>query len=483
MGKDKDGRFHPAKGKPSGIHKEEGLGLRRSMDPSELERDEQMTARYTPVNEDELSPDVRVRHPNRNTTRGQDFSTSQSTTYKSRQQTQTEEFTKTVAEELPGIIHKDLFNYLASYKAEICASILMPTHPSGVEVNEQQDLITFKNALQQIEKILQQRNADPARIKSMLQPGYDLLRDDQLWKNLSKGLAVYISDGFFKFMRLADTVKNELLVNSTFSVSSLVPMMVRKEYFYLLVISKKKPQFYRADPFGIEHIPIDEMPEGVDDVVHFENKDDQKLFRAGSGDKGGANFHGLGSGKPDDKQNVAMFLEEVDDTLWKTHLHYSTAPLLLAGLDHYIPIYRSVSDYNNIWPEGLTGNHRMEDPNDLHAQAMNIMRPYFDQKLQKALDEYGNKSATDLTSVNSYKIIPAAFYGKVAKLFVQKDVQIWGTFNEQTNELKVFSSMKDGAENLADRAAAKTIQNGGDVFIMDKDKMPEPGELAAIFRY
>jgi hypothetical protein len=66
---------------------------------------------------------------------------------------------------------------------------------------------------------------------------------------------------------------------------------------------------------------------------------------------------------------------------------------------------------------------------------------------------------------------------------VQKDVQIWGAFNEETNELKVFSAMKDGAENLADRAAAKTIQNGGEVFVMDKDTMPEPGELAAIFRY
>ena len=66
---------------------------------------------------------------------------------------------------------------------------------------------------------------------------------------------------------------------------------------------------------------------------------------------------------------------------------------------------------------------------------------------------------------------------------MQKDVQIWGTFNEETNELKVFGAMKDGAENLADRAAAKTIQNGGEVFVMEKDKMPEPGELAAIFRY
>ena len=439
--------------------------------------------KYTPLHGDEISPDVHVMHHNRNTGKGEDFSRTGDASSKSRQQTLNEEFTKTIPEELPGIIDKDLFNYLSAYKADVCVSILLPTHASGVEVNEQVDFIAFKNALQQVEKTLQQKNIETTRVRKILKPAYEMLRDDKLWKTLSKGLVLYFSDDFFKFIRLAGPVKNEILVNSTFSVSALVPFMVRKEYFYLLVISKKTPQLYRADAFGIEHIPVDEMPLAVDDVVHFENKDDQKLFRAGGGDKGGANYHGIGSGKPDEKQNVAAFLEEVDDTIWKSHLHYSTVPLLLAGLDHHIPIYRSVSDYNNIWPEALTGNHKMEDPHELHERAMEIMRPYFGRSLQRALEEYGNKSATDLTSVNSYKIIPAAFYGKISRLFVQKDVQIWGAFNEETNELKVFSTMKDGAENLADRAAAKTIQNGGEVFVMDKDTMPEPGELAAIFRY
>lgn len=484
MGKDKEGKFHPAKGKPSGANKQEGLGLRKTLDPDQLERDEQLTARYTPVNEDTLSPDVHLLHPNRNTSKGENSARLQDPSNKSRQESETESFSTAEPEELIGIIHKDLFNYLSSYQADVCVSILLPTHSAGVEVNEQVDMIAFKNNLQQVEKTLQQKNIDAVRIKKMLQPGYDLLRDDAFWKNQSQGLAVYMSDDFFKFIRLSGTIPQEILVNSSFLVSPLVPFMVRKEFFYLLVVSKKNSKFYRADAFGIEHIPVDELPTGVDDVVRFENKDDQKLFRTGGqGNKGAANFHGMGAGKPDEKQHIAVYLEEVDDTLWKSHLHYSTAPLLLAGLDHLIPIYRSVSDYKHIWPEALTGNYQAEDINSLYREAMTVMQPYFDQNLQKALNDYGNKSATPLTSASIREVIPAAFYGKISHLFVEKDAHIWGTFKEDTNELTIFQEMKDGAENLADKATAKTIQNGGEVFILDKGKMPDSAELAAIFRY
>lgn len=484
MGKDREGKFHTPKGKPSGANKEEGLGLRQTFDPADLDRDQEITERYTPLGPDELSPDVHVRHPNRNTGKREDFSRTEDTTFKSREQTFTEDNAKTEPEELVPIIPKDLFTFLSSYQSDACVSILLPTHPAGVEVNEQVDMIEFKNALQQVEKSLIQKNIDVLRIKKMLEPGYDLVRDDKFWRMQSAGLAVYISDDFFKFIRLNGTINKEILVNNSFCVSSLIPFMVRKEFFYLLVISKKDVKFYKADSFGIEHIPVDELPTGVDDVVRFENKDDQKLFRTGSSGKmGAANFHGIGAGKPDEKQHIAIYLEEVDDTLWKTHLHYSTAPLLLAGLDHLIPIYRSVSDYKYLWPEALTGNHKYEDDNKLYVQAMEIMQPYFDQNLQKALNDYGNKSATALTSSISSDIIPAAYYGRISHLFMRKDSKVWGTFNEGSNELRFMNEDTVDAENLADRAAAKTILTGGEVFILEEQEMPVESELSAIFRY
>ncbi|MCW3091623.1 MAG: hypothetical protein JWP81_2692 [Ferruginibacter sp.] len=70
FGKDDNGVFHPGKGKPSGINKEEGLGIQPTP-PEKLEEYIEITEKYT-VSDDELGPAVRERHPNRNTSKGND---------------------------------------------------------------------------------------------------------------------------------------------------------------------------------------------------------------------------------------------------------------------------------------------------------------------------------------------------------------------------------------------------------------------------
>ncbi|MFL5745919.1 MAG: hypothetical protein ACJ751_14700 [Niastella sp.] len=393
---------------------------------------------------------------------------------------------ETQREELPGILTKDIFVELASYEKTPCISILMPTHRSGMEVNEQADRSMFKNVLQQVEKKLNEKKADPSLIKSVLQPAYELIKEDTFWRSLNNGLAVYIADGFFKYVKLGAPVIQLIHVNSSFYVSPLIPYMVRDENFYLLDIAKKFPRFYRADGFGIERLQIDEMPFGVDDVVHFEEKDGDTLFRTGGkGGKGSANFHGIGGGKPEENENIAMYLQEVDDTIWQTHLHAENAPLLLAGQEFLIPIYRSVSKYNNIWPEALTGNHHHQSDNELYEEAMKVMKPFFDQPLKYALEDYGNKLATALTSSMIETIIPATYYGKVSHLFVKKGLQVCGTFNELENKLTLqgLEGPISEPDDLIDKAVIKTIQNGGEVYFLDADQMPNQNELAAIFRY
>lgn len=68
-------------------------------------------------------------------------------------------------------------------------------------------------------------------------------------------------------------------------------------------------------------------------------------------------------------------------------------------------------------------------------------------------------------------------------LFVKKGSRIWGTFNEQENKLDILDRESDNIEDLIDKAVLKTIQNGGEVYFMEANEMPEAGELAAIFRY
>ncbi len=486
MGKDREGRFHPKKGRPSGS-KEEGLGLRPSMDPEQLEQDQKMTEKYT-KGPDTLSENVHLLHPNRNTNKKRDYiqeADPDNPSDKTVTEKFKEEYTGTAPAEMLGIFSRDTFATLADFSSAICISFYLPTHRKGIEVNEQYDLIEYKNLLQDAEAALNKRKIEEIEIKKLLKPGYDLLGNDAFWHNLPQGLAFFIADGYFQYARLPFSPQKQMLIDKKFFISPLVEAMVEPEYFYLLVMSKKQVKFFRADKFGIEHLPVDELPAGIDDVVHFEEKDDQKLFRTGgSGAGGGANYHGIGAGKPDEKENVSLYLKEVDNTLWKSVLHNETAPLLLAGIEYMIPLYREVSHYKFIWPDAIAhGGLEREPDSALYDMAMKKMEPYFRQRLNDAMREYFNQSAKPLTSTLPSVIIPAAYYGRVKYLFVAKDEHIWGRFDEQNNLLFMDKEQKGDDDCLVDQSVIRTILNGGEAFLLTRENMPDQSTLAAVMRY
>lgn len=489
VGKDREGNYHPPKGKPSGIDKAEGLGL-QATEPEKMDEYLELTEKYTD-GEDRLSDDVPVRHPNRNVSKRNDAQRENTSkdkppseaSNKSKNETFAEPLTDTVPQELPALLSKETLAQLKAFSSECCISIYLPTHESGMAINEHHDAIRFKNALQQAAQQLSARGYDEDAVKKWLKPGYDLFRDDTFWTQQSKGLAVFISDGYCSYLRMQQEPVEKVYINKSFALAPLIPLLVNPAYFYLLVISKNQAKLFRADDYGMSEVLIDDMPDGVEGTKRLLDNSASTFRAAGGAANGGANYHGIGGGNPDNKQNIAVYLEAVDDRLWEALLNKEHAPLLLAGVEYLIPIYRAVSDYKHLWDEALTGSHEHEDIATLYPQARALMQPYFEEPLRKALDVYGHQSATPLTSTNLADIIPAAHYGRVSYLFVVKNQEVWGTFNEQTSALTVQGASTGDNEDLFDKTVTNTLLTGGEVFIIDSHQMPAASTMAAVFRY
>lgn len=485
MGKDRNGTYHPGKGKPSGANKEEGLGLHPTS-PEKMEEYIEMTDKYT-VGEDELAPNVPVRHPNRNTSKGEGAHQKEDRQdNKTRNETFTEGRSQRQAEEIQVPLTREVFTELASHSSDVCVSFYMPTHRSGVDVSEQKDQVLFKNELQQIERLLRDRKVDQATIEKMLEPGYELLRSNDAWYNLTEGLGVFITEDQFRYIKMPEAPKQCTIVDTSFSVAPLVCMLTSTEYFYLLVISKHNCKLFKADAFGMQHIPVDDVPQGIDEVKRLPELD-STTYRSGSSGRRAAAAafpgasHGSGGGNADDKTNIAVYFEAVDDVYFKTIFNKENAPLLLAGVEYLIPIYKSVCDYHNVCEDALTGSYERTDTGTLYKEARELMQPFFKQRQNKAKALYGNQSATEFTSSIPADVIPATHYGRVSHLFVQTGAQLKGRFDEMSNELVL---QEDGSgEDLLEKAVLKTITTGGDVFMLDKEEMPAESVVAAIMRY
>lgn len=485
MGKDRNGKYHPPKGKPSGAGKsEDALGV-QGTPPEKMEQYEQITDRYT-VDDNTLAPDVPMRHPNRNTQKGQSrFKNQQDAqdNVKGNAEMITEESaTGTMPEELPSILDRDLFSELAGYKGDCCISLYLPTNKRSVEVNEQLYMVRFKNALQEIANRLQTKGWEPDSIKKLLQPGFHLVQQKTFWTQLSQGMAVFIADGYFKFTKMPIAPLEDLVIESSFYVTPLVPIFTSNEIFYLVVISKKQVKLFRGDAFGMEYLNVPGLNEGLGEAPIIDGGS-ETTYRLSENNQG-ISSHGHGGGNNvDDKAIIATYLESADDVLWKEVLHDQTAPLLIAGVEYLIPIYKSVADYKNIWDDVLTGSYEYTDTPTLYALAREKMQPLFEQKKKKVLTMYGNQSATPLTSSIVADVVPAAYYGRIAHLFVQKGAHIWGTFDAMANELKLHESEAEGGEDLIDNAVEKTLQTGGEVYLVEQGEMPAEALIAAIMRY
>ncbi|MEG3867970.1 hypothetical protein QUA46_17870 [Microcoleus sp. MON2_D6] len=79
--------------------------------------------------------------------------------------------------------------------------------------------------------------------------------------------------------------------------------------------------------------------------------------------------------------------------------------------------------------------------------------------------------------------VSAAYFGRVDRLFVALGVQQWGSFIPDTNAVQVHPDAELGDEDLLNAAAIQTILNGGTVYAMPPEQVPDEAPLAAIFRY
>ena len=365
--------------------------------------------------------------------------------------------------ELPTPLTRSQFEDLALYSSDPCISIFLDLSMHTGDTNPHQPRIRFQQLLKEAEGMLRQRDMQEDEISMFLSPARSLIKNEIFWLNMEDGIAFFLSREVFYTLKMKIAPKEDRVLDSTFYVAPLLPLMKEDIYFYILVISKKKCKLFRANNHAITELDID-LPE---DVNSF--RDEESRGRAGD--------------NLDEKTNLAVYFEYVDDILWKEVLNRESAPLILAGVEYLIPIYKSVCDYKNVWPESLTGSREQQDQKLLLHDALFLVSSLFDEKLQKAIQEFGNKSTTELTSVVAANIIAASYYSRVSHLFVRKGEHLFGKFNEQENQLELNHDPDEGGEDLLDNAIVNTLSKGGEVFLLDREQMPQDSMVAAIFRY
>jgi len=194
-------------------------------------------------------------------------------------------------------------------------------------------------------------------------------------------------------------------------------------------------------------------------------------------------FHGQGAGaEVPKKDNILRYFHLLDKGLSEL-LRDKRAPLVLAGVDYLFPIYREANSYPYLLDEGVSGSPEGLSVDELHKEAWAIVQPCFQKAVQDAVALYRQSVGTGLASSDVKEIVPAACHGRVGSLLVALGFQQWGVFDPDSDEIILRQEAEPGDEDLLDLAAIQTFLNGGAVYVVSPEEIPDSGQMAAVFRY
>ena len=374
---------------------------------------------------------------------------------------------------------------LIAQESKWCVSLYMPTHRIGRE--QQQDPIRLKNLLAQAEANLLANGVRRPEVQNLMRPADELLWDRNFWQHQGDGLAIFLTNDFYKVYRLPVRFDEHIHTGTSFYIKPLLPCLGRGIKFYVLAVSLNSIRLFEGNADTMSEIKLN-FPTSMEEALWADDPEKQLNMHSGSVSPGDGKsstgvFHGHDPAD-EDKTNILRYFQSVNQGL-NTLLDDRNIPMVLAGVDYLLPIYREASSYQNMLQDGIAGNPDRENIKELHQRAWQIVRPIFEESQKKAYEKFEQLSGqkSDL-AVNDIKAaVKAAVFGQVETIFVPLGVQKWGRYDAQNNKVLLKKEPAPENEDLFDFAAAQTLLNSGQVFAVPPEQMPGGGELAAILRY
>jgi hypothetical protein len=377
-------------------------------------------------------------------------------------------------------------------------SIFLPTFRAGGE--RQQNPIRLKNVVRDVAERLEgdwgMRGPDA---DELLEPIKRLVDDNSFWLHQQDGLMLFRSPQVFKSFQVPVPVNELAVVENRFHVKPLLPLLSGDGdgHFYILSLSRKNIRLLGGSRFRIDEIDLDSkgVPNTFTEALgelerrpsQFQGGSSKTPHRFSMGKKGSPTFAGHGTAEDDLGAELRNFFERFDDALAKIDVDRK-APVVLAGVEYLLPIYRDVATtFQNICEDALMGNMEGEKAEDLHAAAWEIVEPSFLEERRRTAERYGDMKGSGRSSDKLAEILTAAHEGRVDTLWVARGVRVWGTYDAEKRKMKPQSDQsatpRNGNEDLLDLAAVQTYMTGGRVFVVDPQEVPDRQQAAAIFRY
>jgi hypothetical protein len=342
--------------------------------------------------------------------------------------------------------------------------------------------IEFKDALNQIRRELEGQKVDA---ESLLDPIPDAVADFR-GETKSKGNVVILrAPSLLRVFRVGRSVQPLARVGQRFEIRTLLEIRNAQKHFYILALSQNRTRLLECTESTSGEIELTGTPVSYAESRHTRKPDhvlDNRVSAGPSMGSGGGVMFGTSSDMDDKDEYVLHFFIDLDKGV-SNALRGSSDPLIPAGVEHELALYRRVNTYPHLLEPGVHGAPDGLEAGDLHRRALDLLDQKEAERGSEVPEDFDKRVGTGHASAHIQEIVAAACEGRVSHLYFQQGAAYMGAFDPVRMRVKHTEDPLDSPVDLIDSAAEQTILHGGEAKILPASAMPNGVPVFALMRY
>jgi Bacterial archaeo-eukaryotic release factor family 11 len=359
------------------------------------------------------------------------------------------------------------FRALAEWRADACVSIYVPTTPltQGTDASR----IELRNLSREAARQLRETNFDKKRASALEQQVEELVEDYEFWKYQSSSLAVFATPDEVRTYRLPNSLTSRVDVSDRFHLAPVVRTLSFPYSAFVLAVSQGSVRLVEISETTVSgEVAVPNLPHDLSDATR----------RTMPRDRGAA---GRLQGSEGQKTLIRQFARQVDRAL-RGYLAGQTQPLILAGVDYVLVIYRSVNSYPHLLQEELVGNFDHASAGALAESARAVLTRAYEKQVRELQDRFLNFQTQRRTSGDLEEIARSATHGAVDTLLINIEHYVYGYVNE-SGSISVCERPSAVNYDIVSEIAIRVLLAGGRLIGVRTNDMPGGGAAKAILRY
>ncbi len=301
----------------------------------------------------------------------------------------------------------------------------------------------------------------PDERKKFLEPLDALLHDARIFKQMKGNIGLFKNETLFRVINIPVDIEKSCQVATSFHVKPLLRWLQGDQDFLFLGLEKEKAFLYFGNQNSIKLVDSILFPETFKSLDSMGDGQSLKFSRQ----------------KKVKQTQAFSWLNEWILDLTKN----STPQLFVAGDSSLVQLLNQSLTYKNTVKTSMAHSFTSQNIVDVCQNIRKILKSESNKSLEKALFEFKIAEEGHRAKKNIFQISRAVVQGKVRKLIVTDELNIFGKIDQKTGGLAIHPVDLDHEDDcILDDLAQMVLSQGGEVIIAKRNEIPKGRPILAI---